>query len=194
MLAARLSKSGAKPLPEYNPPRPIRSGPLTVEGVTQASGEFDTVWNNLKGDYPNLVIRNRDWVQWRYLDAPEQDYTVQLASTDGQPAGYIAYRVVPIGNRLIGRIADIFAAADDRTTQDALIKAANRHLARLGADSAATLVAVGSPAYSVFRRNLFLLSRGEYKVSFITPSSDVTLEQLSNPADWHLMGGDFDVV
>jgi hypothetical protein len=194
MLAARLRKSAIAPEPIYVAPQPSGSGNISVEGVSRAGTEFDTLWENLKGDYANLVVRNRDWAQWRYLDAPGQNYTVLLARKHGKPAGYIAYRVVALGNRIIGRIADIFAARNDRQTQDALIKAANRHLARMGADSIATLVAVGSPTYSVFQRNLFLLSRGEYKVSFITPSSEVTLEQLSNPAVWHLMGGDFDVV
>jgi hypothetical protein len=84
-------------------------------------------------------------VQWRYLDAPGQDYIALLAKENSVPRGYIAFRVVPIGNRLIGRIADIFTARDDRRTQDALIKAANRLLAQQGADSVATLVALDSP-------------------------------------------------
>jgi hypothetical protein len=194
MLRARLARFSSPAKPGDAPVPAQRWGNLSVERVDRAEPQFDTLWETIKSDYSNCVVRNREWVQWRYLDAPAPGFTVLKASRGGQLSGYIAYRTILIGNRLIGRIADLFAAREDRQTQDALIRAANRHLRAQGADSVATLVAVGSPAYDVFRRNLFLLARGEYKVSFITPSTEVTLDSLSDPSKWHLMGGDFDVV
>jgi hypothetical protein len=173
--------------------------PFTFHGIDvrpahQAWSDFDRLWQLVMPTYTNIAMRDAEWVGWRYFDPPGSPYTVLLATRDDTPTGYIAYRAVDLGGRLIGRIADLFARPNDTQTVRALLHVALAHLRDNGADSAVILVAVGSPLYATVRRYGFLLNRGEYQASFIRLSEEVDAQSLNNPRNWLLTGGDFDVV
>lgn len=196
IMKSRLA--GAQPQPAVPhrgalfPPR--RLGTLTVEARSAAGPEFDEMWRSLGAKYENCVVRDSQWVQYRFLDSPEGHFTVLAAFERTEPRGYIAYRLVRIGPRLIGRVADVFWDPDDRASQRALISSALQSMKKQGADSAATLVAVGTPAHKALARQGFLLKRGEHLANFITPTPEVSLADVNDATRWHMMGGDFDVI
>jgi hypothetical protein len=133
-------------------------------------------------------------VRWRYLEAPERPYTVLVAWCGESPVGYIVYAIAPIEGRQIGRIADLFAHPDEKEVASGLLGVAIQDLWARGADSAAMLIADGTPLYRAVRSSGFLLNRGSYEVSFVPLSPELDMSLLNEPAGWHLMGGDFDVV
>jgi hypothetical protein len=169
-------------------------GLLDLTPRDAAGKEFDALWQTAGPRYHSAVVRDAAWVRWRYMDAPGTPFTVLLASREGTPVGYIAYRVVTLGNRRIGRIADLFSSPDDQPSIRGLVRAATENMRARGADSAVALVAAGSTLYAHLRGQGFVLSRGEYKASFIPFSAEFPLEALNDPGRWLLTGGDFDVV
>jgi hypothetical protein len=197
MLAAKL-----KPVHDAAESISTRLGPLeeleqagrTIVQQQVAGRKFDELWGRVAPAYENCVVRDAAWVQWRYLDVPDRAFVVLLAERGGAPAGYIAYRLVNTGGRLIGRVADIFSHPDDLETVHALVESAVTHMRRHGADSVATLVASGSSLYARLRRLGFVFARGEYEASCIPFSQLVGLERMNDPAKWLMTGGDFDVV
>ena len=78
----------------------------------------------------------------------------------------------------------------------ALIKFALQQMSEEGAGTVMTLAPPGAALYSLLRRFGFLPTRSETSFSFeIVPlRDDVSVQQLSDPSDWHLTGGDFDVI
>jgi hypothetical protein len=164
-----------------------------ISQLNRAGEEIDSLWANAGPEYENCVVRDRAWVQWRFLDIPGRPYTVLLAKRDDLPVGYITYSLMVAGSRRIGRIADVFAGANDAAAS-ALLSAAVSDLRARGADSATLLVAVGSRLYATARSAGFFLKRGDYATSFIPLAEGVEMAAISNPALWHLTGGDFDVI
>jgi hypothetical protein len=197
MLAAKL-----KPAHDATERLPTHLGPFedheqrsrTVVQQQVAGRKFDELWSRIAPAYENCVVRDAAWVQWRYLDVPGGAFTVLLAELGGAPAGFIAYRLVNAGGRLIGRVADIFAHPDDQETVQALVDSAVTHMRSHGADSVATLVASGSSLHARLRRLGFVFARGEYEASCIPFSQLADLDRLTDPGKWLLTGGDFDVV
>jgi hypothetical protein len=169
-------------------------GGVLVRRAGSATEQFDNLWKHVGLYYRYAVVRDAEWVRWRYFAPPDGPYTVLLAMRQGMPTGYIAFRTVRIGGRAIGRIADLFARPADVYTVRALLREATRNLRASGADSAVILVAAGSPLYSIVRRHGFLINRGEYKASFIRLSEEIDADALNDPRNWLLTGGDFDVV
>lgn len=167
---------------------------ISVARVQTAREEFDALWRTTSGSYPNSVVRDASWVQWRYLDAPGAGFKVLIARRGGDPAGYAAYRRVKIGDRNIGRIADVFSAPGDRRVVRALVRVACADLRAGGADSVACLMTANSALHSAMRGLGFLLNRGEYDASFIPLAGDLEWASISDRRTWLLTGGDFDVI
>ena len=178
------------------PQMPVRYsvGKTKVASVTEADSRFDGLWARTGPSYKNAAVRDTAWVRWRYLDPSGQNFSVLLAEREGEPTGYIAYRMHPLGSRLIGRIADIFVDPSDRESLRVLVRAALSDMTRRGADSVTCLTAAGSPLHRSLRSHGFLWNRGEYQASFILLSDTVPWEAISNPSEWLLTGGDFDVI
>lgn len=174
---------------------------MQVRIASETESVFDDIWAHASCDWANIQVRDNDWVRWRYLRAAPDPYEGAVAwKTDGgeapKPVGYAAYRVVDHGERRNGYIADIFVARDDKAAAWALIKTALHRLSEMGAGTVMTLAAPGSLLYAILRGCGFLPTRFETAFSFeIVPlDPSISVGALSVPGDWHLTGGDFDVI
>ncbi len=167
-------------------------------GVEEASepGDFDRLWSLMAGGYENVVARYGEWVDWRFMRAAVYSYRVLVARKQGEPYGYIAYRLAERGERLNGYIADVFMAPDDVATAAALVKSALDDLSARGASMVLATAPPGSTLYSRLRGLGFLPTRRGTAFNFeIVPlQPDVEIAALSDPRAWHLTAGDFDVV
>lgn len=53
---------------------------------------LDDLWQQMKGAAPVQVIRNCEYIDWRYNRRPHQDYRFALASKCGQPQALLIFR------------------------------------------------------------------------------------------------------
>jgi hypothetical protein len=166
--------------------------------VDEATGrdDFDRLWSDISGEYENVVARYAEWVDWRFTRAATYSYKVLVARRNGEPCGYIAYRLADRGARRNGYIADIFMAQNDIVTLSALLKSALDDLSARGASMVLATAAPGSTLYRRLRGLGFLPTRRGTAFNFeIVPlQPDVDIAGLSDPRDWHITAGDFDVV
>ena len=170
---------------------------VRVEIVSESETVFDAIWAHASPGWPNIQVRDNDWVRWRFLQAAPTPYKVAVAySSRREPVGYAAFRVVDHGERRNGYLADLFVARGDDHAGWALVNAALRYLSEEGAGTLMTLAPPHSPLYSMLRKFGFLPTRTETAFSFeIVPlSPEVSVQSLADPGDWYLTGGDFDVI
>jgi hypothetical protein len=185
----------------YNLRNNGRGKTIRVELVAESSPVFDALWEYASVDWPNIQVRDNSWVQWRYLQSAPDKYMVAVAYSPGQdssevPVGYVAFRVVDHGERSNGYIADLLFRRDDEGTAWSLIRFALDQLSRSGAGTVMTLAPPGTVLYATLRRFGFLPTKAETSFSFeVVPlDPNTSIDSFSNPADWHLTGGDFDVI
>lgn len=168
---------------------------LTVEAVTTPDPAFDQLWQRLAGHYAHFVIRDSAWVGWRFLAAPEQDYRVLLArSAEGEPVGYLAYKLVVAPERVTGYIADLFLAPDAEAVAAALLETALDDLSARGAGMVLASGAPGSALYRIQRGLGFLPVQLPFNFELVPLVPDIDPAALADPLAWHLTVGDFDVV
>lgn len=179
----------------------------------EASSIFDQIWKHAAPTWQNAVVRDSDWVRWRYLEAQPAPYCVAVAYSGVEPVGYIAYKAtevnkqtkdalprnsfIPAPNtRLNGHIADLFVARGDLATATALVMAAFDDLSKQGAGMALALAVPGSFVYGVLRRLGFLRTSdaAAFSVDVVPLSSTVSTVAITDPTLWQLAGGDFDVI
>jgi hypothetical protein len=174
-----------------------RAGGSSVR-VEEAAGRdvFDRLWSHLACEYENVVVRDGDWVDWRFRQSAAYAYKVLVAHREGKPCGYIAYRLADTGERANGYIADIFLGRDDPATASALMMRALYDLSARGAGMVLATAAPGSPLYRQLRRLGFLPARRwtafNFEIAPLQPGVDLT--NLLDPRTWHITAGDFDVI
>jgi hypothetical protein len=156
--------------------------------------DLDRRWTNLERKYENTGVRDRAWVDWRYLKAPGFGCRVLLARVDGEPAGYVAYRIVEANARRTGIIADLFTAPEDREVSAALLATALDDLWSRGAELARAAAPPGASLHRLLRAAGFMNAPGEFDFKVIAFDPSLSPTQLRDPARWFLTGGDFDVV
>lgn len=169
-------------------------GDIRIERIETPGKAFDELWETLKYRYSALVVRDRAWIKYRYADAPEMGYGLLFARKEGQPAGYLAFRIREVNQRIVGYIADLFTAPNDLKTRVALLRHARKCLYHAGAAAMLGVVGEKTPMRKAFRRCGFIRRYGAFEVSIIPYRDDLALEVLRDPNCWFSMGGDFDII
>lgn len=168
-----------------------RQTDVVVHSIQSAGDEFDRLWERIAPSYPVLAVRDRAWVQWRYLDLPGAEQYVLLAERDRQPCGYLAYRVHRAQHAVWAVIMDCFAAPrDDATIRHLLVKA-RREMWACGVESVVALTIQNSPLYQHLRRVGFRQRPHHFEFSII-PYGRETATITAH--DWFLTGAEGDVV
>lgn len=166
--------------------------------VKEAGGpaDFDRLWSRLAGEYENVVVRDGEWVDWRFVRAAMHHHKVLVAHKSGEPSGYIAYYLAETGERANGYIADIFLGRKDVATASALVKSALDDLSARGAGMVLATAPPGSALYSRLRGLGFLPAprRTAFNFEIVPLHPNVDPASLADPGTWHLTAGDFDVI
>jgi GNAT superfamily N-acetyltransferase len=112
--------------------RPDHVG-LAVKEMDSFDQRADNFWQEVSPGYGNLVIRNKEYLNWRFVRAPFR-YKIFGAQDQGLFAGYIVLRVTPKKGFLSGVIVDLFTRAEDGRTMVALICRAVDYFVGQGVD------------------------------------------------------------
>ena len=169
---------------------------INIEQVRSAGADFDTLWATLEGHYDNCIVRDAQYVQWRFLSALPSPYDVLIAHRGTHPTGYIAYRTAGLRDIENGYIADLATAPDDEATAHALLGAALQNIWEAGAGVALVTAAPGSARYALLRSaGAFRASAGaafDYDLILLDPQLEA--RALAGNRRWLASGSDSDVV
>jgi len=154
----------------------------------------DRLWPAIADGLTYSIVRNAEWVRWRYGMAPHRRYKLLLAEREGAPCGFAAYALLDNAGRRSGLIADISASPRDRTTACALIGHVARFAEEAGAETLWTLAVPGGWLDAALRGMGFLFTPGAFDVACVRLDRALSLEALRRREAWCIAGGDFDVV
>jgi hypothetical protein len=156
--------------------------------------------------HPNIRIRDRSFVQWRFFDCPWCRYRVLGAYRRGRLAGYLVWLATDRHDRTtgttakLGHIVDYLAPPDQagRSCLPLLLRAAGREIAR---EQALATIAVTSPIEYVrhaFRQAGYVLFDGKLsprKFPCIVRAHDPAIDphSIENLHDWYFTFADNDV-
>lgn len=164
---------------------------LNIVQVPRFDERIDSLWRRASSQYQVLVVRNRDYLNWRYVAVPDADYLICIAEREGLIAGYLVISRKQLGQARIGVILDIFSESEQVAQcliADAMTRCRQERLDLLYGARVA-----GTPLARAFRRNGFLpaLFVKAIRVTGRSVSPDIT-SQLQNPKNWFLQIGDSD--
>jgi hypothetical protein len=173
------------------PGRPAAA--LALREVTSAGVEFDALWRQCQADAAFSTVRDRRWVQWRFLDYPAERYHVTAGYRDGAMAGYIAYGVVRTPSASAAQLTELLTRREDEVMRDTLLHSLLVRLRAQRVDSLQTLAIPGSSHYRWLRHCGFQ-PRHSFSVHLRPLASGVPIEAMRDAELWHMSPADFDVV
>jgi GNAT superfamily N-acetyltransferase len=198
-LAARLAQPGARAWSAAL--RPHLDQGISVERLTEFGPEFDALWESVRGGYGNVLVRDRAFLDWRFVRPPTRRYEILAARKDGRLLGYLASAVMTVQGLRWAMIADMLVAdtKEGRAAAARLVKEHVRRSRDAGADLAAGLMFKHAPAAAGLRRNGFLvcppgLLPREFPILIRSNIPALEGEGFFNVASWYLTMGDYDAI
>ena len=177
--------------PRVHEPRRCRIEP--IEGFDE---RFDALWERHAALAPVVEVRDRAFLQWRYLAVPVYGYRPFAVSVDGRLAGYFVLRVLELFDLPFAALVDLFPCplGDDEITREVLAFAQLR-----AADAgAAFLTAMLPPAHAHHLTRFGFVTvpnrlnpRRWYLGARCAPEDSALLHDIGN---WYVTYGDADVI
>lgn len=146
-------------------------------------------------NYKIITIRDENYLSWRYLDSPGQEYVIYAAEKDACFLGYIVLKSRKISNMGLkglkeGIIVDLLALPDQERAVEALIAKAMEHFEDENVTIVSTFVQY-KHYYDIFRKNGFIpLPFATIQLYVQIYSNDVSENELSDRDCWFITTGD----
>jgi hypothetical protein len=169
---------------------------VEIEIVSSFPREVNSFWERFRQLYPAMLVRDQDYLNWRYAQAPRRHYHICLAWSEKKIVGI---GVASIHHRRedaerLGLILEL-AALPPHKSLDSLLKSMLLWLVQNSADGVISRLAPSDPVQSTFKRFGFQLRPERFGQKFayrIIEPGETGEELLLNPASWHTSLGDSD--
>lgn len=173
---------------------PAATRGVTVTAVKIFDDDINRLWQRACGDYPLLVVRNRRYLNWRFVSRPDAGYTLLLATRDTEPVGYMVLRVADRDGAPRGYLVDFLVAERSASIFAVLLRHAEDHLRGQGVPIFSCRIA--PTAYQrILRRHGFhpvaFGQRGAIRVERNLP--DAFLRIYTDLSQWYVTMGDGDM-
>lgn len=167
---------------------------IIVERVRSFDEQIDRFWQEVSRDYDVIVVRDRKYLTWRFIDCPDKEYNVYIARRNGQISGYVVFRDGQTSDLRQGYIVDILTKADDKESLQSLIQKAVKLLIEKKVDLITCEISPYNKKYqNILTKNGFIFRKRGYKVIGFNKFDSSLDDNLKNPQNWFITKSDSDM-
>jgi hypothetical protein len=155
---------------------------------------FDSFWRRVCGNYRVIGVRDRRYLNWRFVSRPDASYIRLAAITEERVEGYLIFRIAERDGLRCGFLVDYLVAETSPSIFSQLLDRAEQHLldARVTA-----IVCVGAPypyRSTLWRHGYYpTIFRSYTYLSSSVRSLDPELREFALPRYWYTSMGDGDL-
>ena len=174
---------------------------IFVNEVNRFDGQINIFWEKIKMKYKNIVVRDKEFLNWRYFKNPRRRYKVFIAENNRKEIiSYMVLRISYVNKLKVGYIVDILSNEEKlgNIGCSLLIGKAVEYFKRKSVMIAGCLMLSNKVYFSLLRRHGFLICPKRFEpqpftfhVKLYTPELAGILYKLDN---WLITMGDYDVV
>jgi hypothetical protein len=163
--------------------------------------DYDRFWDKIKTKYEVMLVRNRGYLQWRFVDIPTRKYQILSARQGTEMLGYIVLRQADVRGTTTGLIADFLVVPGeqgDRAGACLLYEARQRfEAARLALTGG--LMLPHTHEYALMCRAGYLTAPEAFAPQpfhlFVRPMADEPpVDVLARASSWYVSIADHDAV
>jgi len=170
---------------------PVVEG-LTISQISSFDERINEFWARVSRQYEIMVVRNREYLNWRYAAVPDIDYSIYIAEKRGEICGYLVLRYTQREHTKQGVICDILTQSPQISR--CLISEAVQHCEREKADVVYGNMIADRTLIKSFRDSGFVtFLKSQWFVAY-SRSPHVSAEFLRDSRNWFVQIGDLDHV
>ena len=164
---------------------------LNVRKISHFDDRINEFWNTMSIDYNIIRIRDKKYLNWRYVDAPNADYIIYVAEEGGRICGYIILGCKDASGLIFGYIYDIIAPTSREDIIQCLIAKAVEYFMDAKVDAILSQMVPNKIYHKALLKNGFI-PRFRSKGRFIAYNASTKLSEayLKNPKNWFIQLGD----
>ena len=175
--------------------KPPKINGLTISKVSYFDDRFDDFWQEVSNNYNIVVIRDKEYLNWRYVDVPNKEYIIYVAQKHEKVYGYIVLGYTKVKGLIYGHIYDLIASSDREDILRCLISKAVEHLEEEKADAILSHMVPNTIYRKVLLRSGFIpYPRNSSRFLAYDTSSDLSHVFLKNSKNWFIQLGDLPTI
>ena len=164
---------------------------LSIAQVAQFDERVDDLWRKVSGQYQAIVLRNKEYLNWRYVAVPDRRYSIFVAGRPEAIAGYLVSSCAEADQTMTGMIVDVLA--ESRNVAECLISACVEHCRQEKAAIVWSARIAGTSLAAAYRRQGFIVVPFGKSIGIKGWATSPTIAgRLQDSKNWFLQMGDSD--
>ena len=187
-LAGRLAAPLTAAMRLVRKKRPLPAD-MEVRDAEAIGADYDALWQTARIGYDACVRRDAGYVRWRYRETPHKQYAIVESRRRGALTGFAVTRHEDYKGLRLGWIVDLFTAAGDRDSRDALLTTVMQRFEHAGVARVQVLCTSRALVESLKRHGFFA---GEARGHLCARANEISLPAFTDAGRWHVVFGDGD--
>lgn len=165
----------------------LKDKDISVSKISGFDDRFDELWKEASEDYTICMVRDKDFLNWRFFERPDREYTIFTAEKREKILGYIVLHHKVEDNKRYGSIIDLFTQKNDKKILQCLITKALDYFKSERVDIASCAISPECGFYRnvLIKNGFFIRTKGGRVVG--SPAGYKEIEKdLMKPKNWFL--------
>ena len=168
-----------------------------IKKISVFDKRVDILWEKASSQHTIAVLRDSKYLNWRYIENPDNDYTVFIVEKSKDILGYIILRCMKKFDLQMGLIMDIFTLPEHQEVSHNLIFRGIQFFQEKKADVISCLMLRHSPyCQNLIKNGFFVLPSKlfpqEMHLGACLNSSEYPKDFVTNSKNWFITWGDHD--
>jgi GNAT superfamily N-acetyltransferase len=172
--------------------RNTTSTELTVEQISSFNTSVDELWADISTKYPIVILKNREYLNWRYVNGPVANFIIYAARKGGTTEGYLVLKYSQQESSKVGVVFELSVKSEK--IAECLITEVLQRCRKDEVDYVTYQYLGNRDAVKALKR------QGFFSVPFVkkdwfcayTTSPTLLREYLADPEKWLIQIGDSD--
>lgn len=167
---------------------------ISVSEIFSFDYSFNTLCDTLSNDYNIIVIKDKDYLNWRYANAPTGKYIIFKAERNSKICGYMVLECKNINDLFFGCILDLVAPIGQNDIVCILISKAIEYFKRRNVDIIISNIVSNRYFYEFLKMGFLPYLKNRDRFIAYNASSEFSDQYLKNPKNWFIQYGDLPLV
>jgi hypothetical protein len=164
---------------------------VTLSEIRMFDERVSDFWNEVSKGFKIAIVRNKEYLNWRYFQRPNSNFKVLLAEEEGRILGYIVFSYSETLDERRGYIIDIVAQPERPEIIQSLVSEAIDRLKKEEVDVILCWMMANNPYYEVIKKNGFIRRMGNSLLA-VADTSKVAGTFARDSNNWYITFGDSD--
>jgi len=175
---------------------------ISISQVFSFDEDIDSFWKKISDNYNIIVVRDKKYLNWRYVNVPDKKYIIYIAKENNEICGYIIFRCeIQKENRKYGSIYDIIALKNRPDIIYSLLDKTIEYFNKENIDFIHCSMLADNKIIKLFKNKGFIFSqvflrqkKDDRKFIAYLDHSDIEKKYLKNSNNWFIQYGDSDEI